>query len=149
MSQTNDDYVKLLNKLSEVLENTLNILFASNAVAVGDLTKTGFLHVTPHKTLRCISLAFNFPYVTPTEEQLAFLNAVYAFLEHYEEIGCMAFSQKSQIIYGIDQYKLRYLFPYQTRNCKEVSLARRRELRTKLAPINQFLSQDKYYEMLR
>lgn len=149
MSQTNANYDQLLLRLTEVLENTLNILFANKVVAVGILTKTCFLHVTPHKTLCYGSSVFNFPHVTPTGEQLAFLNAVYAFLEHAEEIGCMAFSQQSQIIYGIDQYKLRCLFPYLTRNCKEVSLARRRELRTKLAPINQFLTQDKYYEILR
>lgn len=149
MSQTNDDYNRLLLRLTEVLENTLNILFTNKVVAVGILTKTCFLHVTPHKTLCYGSSVFNFFYVTPTEEQLAFLDAVYAFLEHAEEIGCMAFSQQSQIIYGIDQYKLRCLFPYQIYGYNTVSLARHRELRTKLAPINQFLSQDKYYGILR
>lgn len=149
MTQPNVDYDKLLLKLSEVLKNTLNALFAGNAVAVGDLTKTGFFHVTPHKTLRYISPVFNFPYITPTGEQLAFLNAVYAFLEHAEEVSCMLFSQQSQIIHGINQDKLRQLFPYRAPSYKEVSLARRRELRTKLAPFNQFLSQDKYYEMLK
>lgn len=149
MNQTNDNYNRLLLRLTEALENTLNTLFTNKAVAVGILTKTRFLHVTPHKTLCYGSSVFNFPHVTPTEEQLAFLNAVYAFLEHAEEMGCMAFSQQSQIIYGIDQYKLRCLFPYQTRGYDAVSLARRRELRTKLAPINQFLTQDKYYGILR